>query len=167
MTDRKSLKGQRQEGDCRRQESDRAKQKMRSTEVDVVKVADQVGAIDSGLSDVNEKIREARNRTLDSAAKAGAEDAAAVKQQEDAAQEQRRSVDEAEQHVRSERGKADRIRPADSRIQDCSDLSKTLEETIRELGDIGKGLDATRARAAEQRKKSESAIDGAIKRNRK
>jgi hypothetical protein len=167
MRDRKSLRGQRQEGERRRKESEQASQTIQRTEVDAVKVADQVGAIDSGLSDVNEQIREARNRVLDSATKAGAEDAAAVKRQEDAAQEQRGSVADAEQHVRSEKGKADRVRPADSRIQDGSDLAKTLEEASRALGDIGKDLEATRARAAEQRKKSERAIDGAVKRNRK
>ncbi len=165
--DKKSLTSISHEKDKRKKEADKATKQIAKTEVDIVKVADQVGAIESGLSDVNQKIKEARGRVLDSAAKAGAQDAELAKQQETAARHERGSVVEIEKHTRSEQGKADRVKPTDSRILDGTQLSKTLEDAGRALNDIAKDLESTASKTSEQRTRSENAISSAVKRNRK
>jgi hypothetical protein len=165
--DKKSLKGLAAEKAVRTKETDSATSKLAKTEAEAVKVANQVGAIDSGLSDINERLREARNRVLDSAGKAGSDDSKKVTDKVKGVREHRSSVEAVERKTSSERQKADQVRPADSRIKDGSELANVLRNASGELSSIAKALGQTERNAEAQKQKSEAAIKDAVRRNRK
>ena len=165
--DRKSLKGHSAEKEKHKRETAEAARQLGKTEADVIKTADKVGAIKSELSDVNERIRAARGRVLDSAGKAGDQDKTKVEEKEKAAGDQRHAVNAEERRTAAEREKADQVRPADSRIKSGAELSKILQDTGKSLSEIGSELKQAKEKAEAQRKKSGEAMNRAISRNRK
>ncbi|MBN1656506.1 MAG: hypothetical protein JXA30_22235 [Deltaproteobacteria bacterium] len=163
----KSLKGIKVKTETRRKEAVNATRELVKTEADVVKVADQVGPIDSTLTDVNDNLRKATHRVLVSAEMAGKTDAAKVAETEKAARDHRSEVEKVERRTESERQKADRIRPADPRILDGSAHVKVLRDANNRLSEAINDLKRTELQTAEQRKKSTSAMEQAIRRNKK
>lgn len=165
--ERNTLKGQRAERDSRRKETAEAVKQLTKTEVNVVRVAEQVGSIHSELTDIQSQIREKRNRVLDSAQKAGSADGAAVQAQEQKTGRKRKEVEATEHRTAAEQQKAERIRPGDRRITDGGELSKVLRAAGTELKSISRDLRSVEVGAQEKRAKASRQIDAAVRKNRK
>jgi len=162
-----SLKGHLKEGDKRKKEAETAVDKLGKTEVDVVRVAEQVGSIKSGLSDIDAMISELRHRAVDSGKKAGEQDAAQVQTQEKAVAGQRKVLEDAAQKSQSEEKKAQAVKPADARIKDGSEIAKVLGDARAKASTGALDLKKTEAKASSHREKSQKAISDAVRRNRK
>jgi len=162
-----SLKGLAKERDTRKKDTTEAVKQLQRTEGDVVKVANQLGAIRSELSDVQVVVREKSNRILDAAGKAGTEDQGKVEAQEKKASAQRATVDGTEKRTRDEQRKAESVKPADRRIPSGADVAKALRDAGSKLEDISRDLRTTEATARERRSKSTEQIEGALRKNRK
>jgi hypothetical protein len=163
---RNSLKGHQAERDVHKKETSETVNKLTKTEVDVVRVAEQVGAIQSKLSDVNDMIRAERNRILDTGQKAGTDDASRVESAEQKAADQRQSVEGVDRETTKERQKADAIKPSDSRIRDGGTLAKFLDQTSSQLKEIATDLRTTESGAREKRTRSQSRMADTIRKNR-
>lgn len=164
---RDSLKQHQAERDLHKKETTEATHQLSKTEVDVVRVAEQVGAIQSRLSDVNEMIRAERDRVLDSGAKAGEQDASLVQAEERKAAEHRQSVEGTERDTAAERHKAAGMKPADSRIRDGSAMTKLLEQTGNQLKEIANDLRSAETGAREKRSNAQSRMGETIRKNRR
>lgn len=165
--DKSSLKGLSKERDIRKKDTTDAVKKLQRTEVDVVKVANQLGAIRSELSDVQEIVRDKSNRILDAAGKAGSEDQGQVEVQEKKASTQRATVEGTEQRTKNEQRKAESVKPADRRIPSGTDVAKALRDAGAKLQDISRDLRATEVTARERRTKARAQMEGALRKNRK
>jgi hypothetical protein len=164
--DRSSLKGHKAERDVHKKETGEKVHNLSKTEVDVVKVSDQVGSIQSKLNDVNEMIRAERSRVLDTAEKAGDQDASKVQAEERKTAEHKQAVESTEHETRIERQKATSIRPNDSRIRDGAEIVKLLDQAGAELKGIASDLRSVESGAKAQREKSQGRIASAIRKNR-
>lgn len=161
-----SIAGVRAQTDARKKGADTAVKQLRTTEKGGVRLADQLGAVKTMLTDTNAKVSAERNVALDSVKKAASDDAALVAEQERLAGDEEREVSQVERQAAGEQGKAESAKSSDSRMKDGGKMAQQIAAARQVLEGSKAALRDTSRTAKTQRETSVKEIDAATGRNR-